>query len=90
MDKDESNIFDQITKDIGPLPPWRPGWYYNNIGNCIHAYWYQTKEGEYNEYINNSITLIKDCKYHEIIGIQIKNITQGLDNKDPNDFPRMD
>ena len=77
----------QIDKDAGP---WKPGWYYNEIGNCAHIYWRQPEESETAEYVNNAITLMRDDKTGEVIGVQIKNVTQALEGKDPNDFHRGD
>ena len=90
-DEEKPSFFDQMIKDMGPWPPWSPGWFYNKVGNCIFAVWKLPKdEGEYGEYVNNAITLYKDSKTGEVIGVMIKNVTQALEGKDPNDFHRGD
>ncbi len=90
-DREKPFWADEIMKRLKSLPPWRPSWYYNDAGNCAEASWKQPGDtGPYCEYVNNSITLIKDTDTKEVIGVIIKNVTQALEGKDPNDFHRGD
>ena len=86
----KSEWLEQMRKDLEPLPPWQPGWWYNEYGNCAQVVWKLPEEGETAEYVNNAITLMRDDKTGEVIGVMIKNVTQALEGKDPNDFHRGD
>ena len=86
----ERRLTDLLEEDMGPRSPWEPGWYHNDVGDCIQGWWKQPEHGETAERINNSVTLYKDDKTGEVIGVQFKNVKSTLADEDCNGPHRMD
>ena len=84
------DIMKDIMDELGPPPPWKPGYFYSDAGDCLHVHWKQVQAGECGEWINNSITLYRDFETNEVIGVMVKNVKAAMEGKDPNDFHRGD
>lgn len=76
--EDRINLEDLTPEDLTPTGDFKPGWFYNEAGDQIEAYW--KKAPARAERFNDEIDLYRDRETNEIVGVCIKGVKKRFED----------
>ena len=89
---EQEELFRYLTSRLDEVRErkFEPNWRKNKYGDCIEVWLKQGSNSYYGTRLNNAITIYRDDKTNEIVGIKMKNLEAGLNGENPNSLGRVD